>query len=823
MAQDPIDEFIALPKDQQLSTLQKLSPEKQNKLLGEIKTRKSKAMPDFTANPKGEGLYQMTGKSGKAVGIPYSRVQEATKSGYKMDQPAMRQYTKDTAADPRWRGSLREQVDVALAPGEERTWGQKGIAALKGTAAGFVQPVLHPIQSAVAQGMPFLASQSTPSGFPISQVGLSDEARKSNREVQEYARQQMAEQGAEIKRHPVYAVSGVVGPALVTHGVSRVLPRVPGVRALGEVPGKVKEGFRGGVRETMGVPESTEKVVAGYGKEAESARGKNAVQLRNEAKERQNVTKRNLKAKQEHQAAVEKSQEHNKAALRDEAKRVNTEQKLNVTTQKLEDKIGKAQVKAKAADDAAWDTWRKKTAGKKTQSEPIVNTINAQRAVMDPEDVAEFRRVLKESKPGSGEKSETAATRDQIAQTNLGEKDYDSASPANKEAVNTIIQRLGLDADEPVTLKEIDGQRLHVWKTQLEYAVRSATRGNVRYAIGQVLDKVRAAENKLSEEAGAKKELDTARSLHGPYVDTFRNPPTAPRTVAGKVLTETSPERMQQKLQAKRLAMLGKYDKSIPATAKNIADLRKGLKALPKEAPMREKIEVPPAASGLERYAKPGEPTEMPKAPNLQEANARYINNALRKYGRLGSWVLRLVAGGIATNLAHGNISLLSGDLLIGQTAVTLLTKALRSESVLKWLSAPSAEDIREINSLPPADAARMRQALGALAQEERRTNPAKASVPIAPAMAAFLGGRTTQAQAKSLQQLRQEAEQRRTAGLAGAESAAPATPGETMQEVPPEVSGLVPAEPTTPAPAVPGASSPTELPVTTDESDLGY
>ena len=116
-----------------------------------------------------------------------------------------------------------------------------------------------------------------------------------------------------------------------------------------------------------------------------------------------------------------------------------------------------------------------------------------------------------------------------------------------------------------------------------------------------------------------------------------------------------------------------------------------------------------------------------------------------------------------------------------------------------------------------------MRQALGALAQEERRTNPAQASVPIAPTMAAFLGGRTTQAQSKSLQQLRQETEQRRAAGLAGATPAASAAPGETMQEVPPEVSGLVPAEPTTSAPAAPGASAPTELPITTDESDTGY
>lgn len=45
MAQDPIDEFIALPRDQQLSTLEHLSPEKQNKLLAQVKQRRSKSKP----------------------------------------------------------------------------------------------------------------------------------------------------------------------------------------------------------------------------------------------------------------------------------------------------------------------------------------------------------------------------------------------------------------------------------------------------------------------------------------------------------------------------------------------------------------------------------------------------------------------------------------------------------------------------------------------------------------------------------------------------------------------------------------------------------
>ena len=82
MAQDPIDEFIALPKDQQLQTLELLAPDKQDKLLNEIKTRKSKTDFNVKASPT-EGTYLMTGKEGTRP-IPYSKVRAAAQIGYKM-------------------------------------------------------------------------------------------------------------------------------------------------------------------------------------------------------------------------------------------------------------------------------------------------------------------------------------------------------------------------------------------------------------------------------------------------------------------------------------------------------------------------------------------------------------------------------------------------------------------------------------------------------------------------------------------------------------------------------------------------------------------
>jgi hypothetical protein len=130
-----------------------------------------------------------------------------------------------------------------------------------------------------------------------------------------------------------------------------------------------------------------------------------------------------------------------------------------------------------------------------------------------------------------------------------------------------------------------------------------------------------------------------------------------------------------------------------------------------------------------------------------------------------------------------------------------------------------TSRDLAAVSKLPPQEQAVFKQNLGQMVNMAKQRG-----VPVSPALRAFVvGSAVAPSTTKTMQQLRQETEQRRAAGLAGATPAASAAPGETMQEVPPEVSGLVPAEPTTSAPAAPGASAPTELPITTDESDTGY
>ena len=580
--------------------------------------------------------------------------------------------------------------------------------------------------------------------------------------------------------------------------------------------------MRGAIRDTLGVTENTEKVVNKYGIEAQGSRDVLKA-------ERQKVAQENLEAVRKQNATKEETETHNRDVMRGKKKRADTQQKLSTASDQLKRKIDAAGNKAKAADDAAWDAWRKKVAGTEIPSDPIVNEIKNVKSSMDPQDVAEFRKILKEATPTGEDMSELQRLRNDITRDNKMGDDYDSLTPANKQAVDTIIERLNLspDIDEEVDAagagagvstgggtKPVSAERLHVWKTQLEYAIRNATRGNVRYGIGQVLDKVREAEVDLSKAAGADKELETARALHGPYVDTFRNSPNTPTTVASYVASKVTPEFTKDTKLEAYIDMLGKYDPLIPQTVHYIDDLQEGLKHLPKEGPLREKLETPPpsiAIAGTEGLSKDhpilaaskvadnlmpkeGRPVpfgkteakgNLPEVPNVQTENLKYINEGLRRYGKVGGWVLRMIVGGTTAGLFHGDIGSFGGTMLIGQTGVTILTRALRSPSMLEWLAKPSAEDLNAIDTLPPQDAAKMRQIVGALRDEEIRQDPNKANIKIAPVMAAWLAGTSASRNQKntpSIDDVKKKADELQDhfhkSGLAPAPTPEQATPG---------------------------------------------
>jgi hypothetical protein len=280
-----------------------------------------------------------------------------------------------------------------------------------------------------------------------------------------------------------------------------------------------------------------------------------------------------------------------------------------------------------------------------------------------------------------------------------------------------------------------------------------------------VLQQVRSLEEQVSGNVpGAAEQLKKARGITGPYFDAFFKSPEDLPKEAGRALREQSPEYVKQKAEEERLKRIAAYDPSIIGAAKHVENLQDALKNIPKPKAFQElppkPVHVPkPQPQPLKEftpetreptpYGEPEAHTPLAEAPNIRDENLHFMNQKLRVYGRVGAWVLRLVAGGLAAHVAHGNLSVFSSDLLLGQAGVTMLVNALRRPSVLEWLSSPTKEDLELIDTLPPQDAVRLREALGALSREEIRKDPELAKKKISPAMATFLAGRSVTQQKK--------------------------------------------------------------------------
>jgi hypothetical protein len=786
--------------------------------------------PDFASGGKqGERTFQM-GTNGKFVPVPYSRVGDATNAGWMIKPDDLPHYfdlaTKDrnqrgkmvvpktgqaptSFGDEKYKGapvtpysemapfqSTGKNVDdwfqTATAPREmnpdtkpvaptlkanlDAAWNATGNAAktalnVANRGARFVWGM------GAMPGQMYDTAKGLFSADPDTANKAWDSFVAMNPGVQVYERTKQLRD--EWKKDPQRAMENAIGDVLglwmsgeVPEGVKDLKDAVKDKLPKGKpaTPGELRKGMlpglRAGIRNTLGVPEHTDKTVAAFGKDAEAVREKNKVEAEKNRQAEIKAHKDNQEAAQAHQTARDEASKHNAEVLRDRAKRTQATQDLETASQKLERRIDAAQKKAKGADDAAWDAWRKKVGVAETDPTPAVETIGKMRSVMDTEDAAEFQRVIKEASPEAD--AALLGVRDSIMQNQFPGTTWDKLSAAQKSGIDNVLKSLGFDPTALNAAAPVSAPRLHVWKTQLEYAVRKATRGNVRYAIGQVLDAVRDMESQLSTAAGADKELARARALHGPYMDAFRNSPNVPRTVASEVRAKVTPEFTRDEALEKKIAMLAKFDPSLPNLVDGIRNLQQGLNALPKEAPLRTQLKDNPPPLGTPVKPKLTDPTPPPAVPNLQAENLLFIRQQLRRYGTLGAFVLRGIVGGTLGAAFHGSISGVVTEQLVGWEAVSLLTKALRSERALNWLAKPSVEDMKAIATLPPADAARLRTALNTLADHERKVDPAARKIKIAPEMASWLAGKigdaapAIAATGAAQQQLKRDAEQRR-------------------------------------------------------------
>jgi len=761
----------------------------------------------------------------------------------------------------------RERLDAFLRPGSETTAGGKAAAVAKGTASGLISPVLHPVRTVQSSGQSVMASGLAPGGmYPTTAWTGNRDVDDANARAQEAAQESEAEQGREMAKTPVYSISSIVGPALVLHGAAKILPKAPtpaesffSDRLRNAVIGKtpVKEmvtktaaanaseigtaaaknaaqdaAHLDQTQDALHETEGRELAHSAAVKEAEAkasheAAEENAARLEAHAKAvktveaenaartaradaatkkaRLDVAKKNRESAQAHASTVAETKRGNEQVVKSARDRARIESDLESSSRALDEKYQKAEQQAKLQNDQNWNAWRKKVAGVTANMEPVVGAIRAQEAHMSTDQVAAFRDILRETKPGPEDQSEAETTRQSLLKSQGYTKPYSQLPAQARAGIDRLMGAVGLDEVVESGLKDVPASRLHGWKAQLESAVRTAKDGTVRYAMGQVLERVRALENEVSEAAGAHTELARARASHGPYVDTFRNSPNEPQTVASKSLTEQTPDYVKEQARHDRLAQVSRFDPSIASLAQHVENLRAALKAVPDvtisenakplppkptplpkpeaKAPTLKPIPSPPETVTPKpvqieppaRVAPPDRPA--PIEPNIQKVGPEEIRQA--KLGALNEhvkWIERRgrwLASGLAFSTAirgivHGSISEVGESALAAAGTLYLTDRvgaALQHPAIAEWLARPTPRDLAELQRLPPEQRAAVCEALTPLVTEAtaRGLKVSPALVALAAGVSAQPAGKHT----KALQDIRSK-----YAGTAAAVSA---------------------------------------------------
>lgn len=391
------------------------------------------------------------------------------------------------------------------------------------------------------------------------------------------------------------------------------------------------------------------------------------------------------------------------------AERGQHQQAIEDHSKVLDQKYQKAEAGAKSANDAQWSEVRKKTGDTGAPMEPLQAAASKAAELADPNTSSLFKRIIR------GDKASESVVVDGKP-VSLGDPQY--------------AKFYEMQYGEPPAFDgagEAKFDQLQRWRNWAQDKMYSGNLTQGDYQAYKVMTKaLDDSMQDIAKRTGATEDLKAARQSHTQMKETFSDSPNQPQTAASKSLQEESPEYQKQKSREGRLEKVAKYDPTVKDTAKTINNHRQALDNLPAKAPKLQ-----------------------PEAPDITAKTKEEMAANIKKYGATGQWVWRLIAGGAMKGLLHGSgAGAFAGDLLIGQAALRLFTGALRSDSILNWLASPTADTLRRINELPPADAQRLKMAMSALSKQELAQHPERAGISINPDMARWLS--TAQAAPKN-------------------------------------------------------------------------
>jgi hypothetical protein len=586
--------------------------------------------------------------------------------------------------------------------------------------------------------------------------------------------------------HPVSDIAGDIATGAAIHGVASTVPGRGFEPA--RSPSEFKENIRNYARNQLGVDEDFSKNIAQkYSKEqqgvdaanqkaredtlraqgvvdeknasimkkhAERTRQRieaNTQALKDAEEKRQQVAAQNAQAAQSHQEAVTRALQEREAAEHTDTLREEAQKNYDKATQDYFENERKVKGQAKAANDVQWDALRKKVGDVPIDPSGLTNVVEQQRsAISTPEEAKLFDDQLR-----------SKMTPEEVAEDMGLAEEYDKLSPemkANVDKMTSSLDNLGgiaKDGSEPLTFN-----KLHGIYTELGMKL---SRGNLPGQVWQGLKTLRESiggmMQTVADQGGVGEDLKAARQSNREYQEAFGRKPVDRMTLMDQRMQETNPEAFKAQREQARLAALAKISPDLVEQNKNVQaaraaaegfpsqeSLRKGLPQPPdrpaeKPLPGQPRLKPLPGKPELKSYTEPHPLTPEAEVPNISEAERTKIKESLKRYGRAGAWVFRLGIGtALGSSLLEGHhMQGFGSQYVLGEVGLQALTRILQRPNVLDWMTRPSVETLRAIDSVRPEDAARLRSGLTQMALKDIEDKHA-ASGKIDPRTAKFLG-----------------------------------------------------------------------------------
>ena len=716
--------------------------------------------PDFTSNPKGEGLYRMGSYdfsggnvSKPEIQVPYSRVKDAMGAGYKLHPDETQRYQKDA--------SHEGQGPTLLERGKSMF--QSATQPIPDNAVRPIDPN-HPVVSALNRAgdvaenvykMPLnfikAVDRGVYEGLPQLPAQVWDTLKKINRGDPQGAEQlnsfippgmaaNLMDGYLSDKRQygDAAALSTLGGNLATLYAAGEIMPEVSGPvsRGLRSTAEKFREGTQslvGAGRENIKGAVATEAESAGQN--ARTTEEKNRAAISKHDEDLREAGQKNVNAHVKYLADTAEANQSNAAAEAVPDARAALEGEITDKSGERQKLIDKAEADAKADLDKRYED---------------------QRELLNDEKIPDTYK-------------DGAIVKNALSSLNIGERAIDAYQSYQTRPDPTLppeMKELHSRAGEELGWRELQGIRSKLSSKLTSGSLNGEVYQGYKAALGVIDDGLQ----KIADNMGVGDQVRKNRADYAHFMQTFHDSISEPNTVARKTQTATSPDFVRSSEETQRRKDLDVYDKNIGQLGGEIDSLTGRLSSLPAESTRPkatppaypEEATVPPAKTS---------PVEVP------EINTRQLREDLVQKWASGESILNkfqvrsLVGGGLGAligGLFEGRIGAGVGGVAGSAFGPVAIAKLVANPSVREWLTRPPSGELETLEKLPYADRVRITDGLRQVIGKYQSMPPGKAwggshALPVDPRILRLVGITAVSPQGPQTRKLQDTADEYRS------------------------------------------------------------